>query len=688
VTFSAFDKKDTRQSSRVLFLHGKTGGDAICTEKNLQSEALASLYERAASSSAPITCNLDVSLLIARNGRTQSTLPLPGGKTIGRDYGIGLQSPCNSPLIESVEQSVDPAGVWVTFSALDKKDTRQSSRVLFLHGKTGGDAFRTEQDLQSEALASLYEQAANSSGPITCNLDVSLLIARNGLTQKILPLPGAQTIGGNYGIGLPKDLRSQTVTRILHLSDDLFHVTFSAVTAAEKAVSRQVIVSSRGIVKPERSTAATEIAKGHTLDRYVSHLHAATQTNAHRNPLYEGSPLTGERFMPNIVSGQTIVHSKWGNRGEDVLDYIRKYARLRLWNSDLIDAAHLIASTSYADELQAALVDLQSKAQVPQTIITDVVTWGENTLGATRQQIVAELERIETMASLGNLAWLGSRRYDPMLESTSYGIEHTSALWEERVKALATTDVIIEVLEKHAAHHSLYWERAYHLELARHCSYLIDCVLPSASLTEKNKDKARRIVYELYPALKSYPDAWRYINDETTARLEDDDDGDGSPPRLTPFNLEQELLRRGLSIPVTRVVDRPLVIDAGEAPDLGPDVNQILESSGSIEVAITTVIAALHASSENARAKTLKVMVARIASAICNVKFTDSLPEQLLEAKNASDKNGAFLDAIKQLPGKSQLKYELGSKSQTISVSKLREMLAKLQRQPRSGGLE
>ncbi|MFN9957945.1 MAG: hypothetical protein ACK55I_32980, partial [bacterium] len=60
---------------------------------------------------------IDVSCLISTDGRTKWSFPLPEGASISGSFGIALPTPCSSPLVELVEQSVAPAGVWVTFSA-------------------------------------------------------------------------------------------------------------------------------------------------------------------------------------------------------------------------------------------------------------------------------------------------------------------------------------------------------------------------------------------------------------------------------------------------------------------------------------------------------------------------------------------------------------------------------------------
>ena len=174
--------------------------------------------------------------------------------------------------------------------------------------------------MQSDALKELYKQAGSGTGAKKIPLDISCLISSYGKTQVVFPLPGGLTIGKTLGIGLPRDISRCQVTEILHLAEDRFCLSISGILPSGVTAATQVVVSSSGIIRPVEIEPGVEIAKGHTLDRYVAHLLAVGNIVGASNPLYPGSAQTGERFMPNAVAGESNGHSKGGNSGSDVLE--------------------------------------------------------------------------------------------------------------------------------------------------------------------------------------------------------------------------------------------------------------------------------------------------------------------------------------------------------------------------------
>ncbi|MFN9960901.1 MAG: hypothetical protein ACK55I_48075, partial [bacterium] len=115
-------------------------------------------------------------MLIGSAGTTQMTFPLLDGRTIGKQCGVGLPAPCSDAQAESAERIEGSKDVWITLSAIDKDGERRQSRVLLVHGKTGREAIKTEQDVQSDALKEIYKQAVSGSVTKRLPLDISLLV--------------------------------------------------------------------------------------------------------------------------------------------------------------------------------------------------------------------------------------------------------------------------------------------------------------------------------------------------------------------------------------------------------------------------------------------------------------------------------------------------------------------------------
>ena len=677
LTLSAIDKEQVRRSSRVLLVHGKTGREAIRTEQDVQADALKDLYAQTLSGSVTSKCPLDISLLIGEAGTTQMAFPLLDGRTTGKQWGVGLPQPCSQAQVELAEQVAGSKDVWLTLSAIDKDGERRRSRVLLVHGKTGREAIRTEQDVQSDALKELYEQAESGSVTKGLPLDISLLISSYGKTQKAFPLSYGRTIGKDMGIGLPQDISRCKVTEILHLAEDRFCLTISGNLPSGVTAATQVVVSSSGIIRPVEIEPGVEIAKGHTLDRYVAHLLAVGNIVGESNPLYHGSALTGERFMPNAVTSDTIVHSKWGNSGSDVLEYVQRYARLRLWNNDLRQALHLVATTKHLAELREAIEALEEHVSVNGTGITDIETWCSEIPGLDRATIHEELKRISVMASIGDIDWLRGRTYEPTLPSVPRPQSPQSTAWQERVLHLAQDPELLEALKLHSKHHSLYWERSYHLDLVRHCSYLIDQVLASSPLSDAQKDEARQLVYQIYPELKRCPDAWLRLEESRVELVETQEGGDGSPPYLVPFDLARELARCGVKETVSLVPVNE--IDWGHAKDVGPKVHDLFRHYSRIEDALKQLLVELKGQPKDTCNRVSAACLEWIAAAVLDVGVSDCLPPSLTRAKGAADQTSIFLQELTNLSPETELYYVSEQQQQgNITAQLLMESLVRI----------
>jgi hypothetical protein len=546
-----------------------------------------------------------------------------------------------------------------------------------IYGKTGSEAIKTEQDVQSDALKELYKQASSRTDRQKLPLDISFLISHYGKSQCNFPLPGGGTIGNRCGIGLPQDISHCQVTEILHLAEDRYYLTISGITPGGKAAFTSIVVSSTGIVRPVATEPGIEIVKGFALDRYVAHLLSVSNISGAIDPLYTGSALTGERFMPNAVAGDAIVHSKWGNSGSDVLEYVQRYARLRLWNNDLKRALHLVATTNHLNDLRTAIEALEEHVHVKGTGITDIETWCSEIPGLDRATIHEELERISVMASIGDIEWLRGRSYEPTLPSAPRPQEAQGISWQERVAQLAQGPELLEALKLHKEHHSLYWEREYHLDLVKHCSYLIDQILARSPLSDELKNEARTLVYEIYPELARYPDAWRRLEESGADLVDEIEGGEGSSPYLVPFDLGSELARCGVKETVSLAPVNE--IDWRHAKDVDPKVHDLFRRYSRIEDALNQLLEELKGHSKDTCTRVSAACIEWIAAAVLDVSVSDRLPASLTRAKGATDPTSVFIQELNKLSPETKLYYVSGQQELKIRAQQLKESLSMIE---------
>ena len=676
LTMSALNLAQERVRATFLLLSGKHGYDAVKTEREIQAEALSSLYKQILQQNFLTTAlPLDISLLIGADGRTQQAFPLPDGKPIAVNTGVGLPHQCTSAKVEEISSDTEGLGIWLTVAATRPDGASKTSKFLLLFGKKHRDAVVLDRELQAIKLIELYQQAKRSELLVKLPLDITHLISSTGHTQHNFPLPGGKNLRQIRGIGLGSNIVGCSVTHILHLSDDLYRLSLEGQIPTGTTVNCTIVVSPSGIHSPTPPTPSLELAKGFLLDRYLAHLFAATSTQGITAPTFELSPLTGERRAPNIISGATIVHAKWGNRGDEVLKYAQRYARLMLWDNELKGAVYLVVSTEHLEQLRAKLHLLQSKVGCPAIEIAVFSDWAEKVLGADKVAIEQEFKRIEAMTMVGDIEWISNRTYTPTLPPGSEGPRNSLRDWRERVEALSKTSALIEALRTHQKHHSLFWEREYHLELVKVCSYLVSAVLPECPLGANLRQEARDIIYSMYPALRMFPDAWQILSEEIDERSSTRAVGWGVKPILQPFNLEKELQLRGM--PSRKPVEEE-VVDWGQTQDVSPKIHEFFHRYSTIEETLLQLREELKLHSSEVQGIVYRECLNWIASAVLDVRLMERFPRGLLKAKESTNQLEAFLTALAKLPNSWILYYYSNEEMLSITAGELTQCIHQL----------
>jgi hypothetical protein len=310
-----------------------------------------------------------------------------------------------------------------------------------------------------------------------------------------------------------------------------------------------VLVSKTELIASSGPSESADIQKGLALDRYLSHLLAQADILAWQDRRYAGSALTRENFEPNVTSGATAIHAKWGGNTHDVLRYLLAYERMRRWCPESIEAViHLLATEDHAEWTVPLRRELESTLGVTRQQLTlqSLASFANDTLNTSIEEVQREIRLLETLAANGFIEQLRGRAYQRQLgraarlnvsSVTSPGLD-----WQSHVAELATADnyeILTAALEQHVSHHSLFWERDYHLTLVRHCSYLLAECLQQSDLSTPQKEQIRNLIIALYPELERYPDAWRLLQDEAGV-LEGSAEGQRIPT-LTSFDLLGEI---------------------------------------------------------------------------------------------------------------------------------------------------
>ena len=199
---------------------------------------------------------LDILEVITRKGLTQNSFPLPNGGTIKETLSIGLPGECSNPRLLSMSTDAEGRGVWLEITGENKDRTTTTTRILLTSEKgfTGGDALVDYKVTKDSPLVLRirdgYEQA-KTKGHFSFTdidggkgLDISEVIARNGLTQHSFPLPNGGTIQTHLAIGLPRECSNP---RLLSISYDQEKDLYSLYITAEKnGFPRETILVLKG----------------------------------------------------------------------------------------------------------------------------------------------------------------------------------------------------------------------------------------------------------------------------------------------------------------------------------------------------------------------------------------------------------------------------------------------------------
>jgi hypothetical protein len=236
---------------------------------------------------------------------------------------------------------------------------------------------------------------------------------------------------------------------------------------------------------------------------------------------------------------------------------------------------------------------------------------------------------------------------------------------------------LLDALRLHREHHSLYWERSYHIDLVRHCSYLIDQVLARSPLSQALKDEARELVYEIYPKLARYPDAWRRLEEPGADLVEVIKGVEGSSAYLVPFDLALELARCGVKETVS--LAQVNEIDWGHAKDVGPKVHDLFLRHSQIEEALNQLLIELDGYPADTCERVRAACLEWITAAVLDVRVFDRLPASLARAKGATDPSSVFLQELNRLSPETKLYYISGQQQRNITTRQLKESLSMIE---------
>jgi hypothetical protein len=200
---------------------------------------------------------LDISEVIAGQGTTQMSFPLPNGETTKKNLPTGLPSECSNPRLLSISTDTEGRGVWLEITGKNKNGVTTTTHILLTskEGVTGPDALVCYGETKERALTEVrmregYEQAKRQ-GRISFTdfdggkgLDISAVIGGQGMTQRSLPLPNGGTIQAVLGIGLPNPCSNP---RLLSISYDKEQDLYSLrITAEKNGIPREIILVLKG----------------------------------------------------------------------------------------------------------------------------------------------------------------------------------------------------------------------------------------------------------------------------------------------------------------------------------------------------------------------------------------------------------------------------------------------------------
>ncbi len=562
----AADKNGLELQSYVLLDNERSGKEALLKVYSPAQFNLYSAYRtaRVSGSFAPEP-PLDLSELIRKNGGAQDTFLLPGGDSIHYPIRLGLGTDISNPRLLGAFKDPELNATWLKLAATDTGGLEVQSYVLLDNQISGKDALLK---VYSPAQFNLYSAycGARITGSFVPDppLALSKLIRKQGGPQHTFLLPGGDCLPDGTGLGLGK-ITAPKLHEVLLVKEGLYRLHITGTKPDGTQRSSYLLVNSSGIVSQGKSDLElAQLEKGRCFDRYLAHLVAGAKIEGLCAQEYPGSVLTHERFRPNIslTAPPAILHGKWGLDPQDVLDYARRYIRMSRWNKEGEAAGHapfitfvLARDTKFA-EIEEAFQSCEDIFERPLLLKTAAGWHSDLSKTSSSREIEVEIERIETLAAWGLVEDLKAKSYLPSLPYGSHAVAEESTLnaqsMRERVDKLLSPesiDGLIVDLDTHIETFSAYWEKAYHLELAAHCSYLLDSINEGSdektrAIAPAIKEQLKQRVLKLYPELGSYPGAWKVLLRSGEAQRGVGEGSAGGGSLVVEFNLEKELEAR------------------------------------------------------------------------------------------------------------------------------------------------
>ena len=554
LTMSGQSELDRRVYTHVLLDHKKGGREAVLKVYTPSQYNLYRAY-RSVSREHPGPLKFKEPLQIdgvvqPSGGITQVTYLLPNLEHLGerQQVGLGFGKNTKSHLLHEVRY--DQEGIWLRMSGQPELGERVYTHVLLDHEKSGKEAvlkvYTPSQYNLWCAMNKAKVQGSYDDSPVDASEFLKgksgtlarVMLLANGVTysrqlylrqgdvsffepvfSEISYLPngdsGSYLIKCEYGEGDPR--------REFHLA-----VSDTDITVAD-------------LLPASRGDRAVDLAKGHALDRLLSHVLANSEYRKGAEHQISRLSLRGDVIKPNasISSGTDIVHAKWGTQGGELLDYMLRYTRgaQRLQNDHqsarlrfaVADPQHVKALTECATVLTESLDNIGVvKPELSVCHLSELSECGTDR----RDWVRRELARIEQAAICGELEWLCSLTYPESLPAGEV-CERADVVNPEDLSAVQAELLL------HRASFSLYWETSYHLELALFCAKLLQNMRASSEI--------RDIVASMYPELRGTEEEIRALtaNLEREREVNDSDQGKGSDsfkPVLTRFELAKYLI--------------------------------------------------------------------------------------------------------------------------------------------------
>ena len=183
-----------------------------------------------------------------RDSVTQSSFPLPGSRPLGKDVGLGLPWPPNSPTCHSMQYDSELKGYWLELRAFDKSKEEVTSFVLISENGEGASAIKLKLTRSQREMFNSYRNAKNqpdSRVMIENVISLGEQISNLGFSQMSFALPGGRFLG-KQGImlGLPWPCNSPTCHSMQYDSElKGYWLELRAFDKSNKEVTSFVLIS-------------------------------------------------------------------------------------------------------------------------------------------------------------------------------------------------------------------------------------------------------------------------------------------------------------------------------------------------------------------------------------------------------------------------------------------------------------